>query len=75
MLSRYGDTPCGPHVSNPPLYAHSNLFLGEMDEEAGDTASACFHYARVLALWGHAKPRSVTADEARSHARRLGCVL
>jgi len=54
-------------------WVHSHLYLGELDEQAGDKPSACAHYARVLQLWGHAKPRSVTADEARAHAAKLGC--
>ncbi len=42
-------------------------------EARGDTPSACAAYAKVLARWGHARPRSVTADEARARSRALGC--
>jgi serine/threonine-protein kinase len=56
-------------------WVHSNLYLGELDEQSGNKASACGHYAKVLERWGHAKPRSVTADEARAHATKLGCSL
>ena len=52
---------------------HAHLFLGELDEQSGDRASACHHYGKVLEHWGHAKPRSVVADEARAHSAKLGC--
>jgi hypothetical protein len=54
-------------------WVHNHLYLGELDEQSGDKPSACGHYAKVLERWGHAKPRSVTADEARAHATKLGC--
>jgi len=50
-----------------------NLWLGKAREATGDKAGACAAYAVVLRRWGHATPRSVTADEARAHARRVGC--
>jgi serine/threonine-protein kinase len=50
-----------------------HLVRGRLDEEAGDKPSACGHYATILAHWGHAKPRSVTADEARARSKALGC--
>jgi serine/threonine-protein kinase len=52
---------------------HAHLWLGEAREQKGDTAGACTEYAAVLARWGSAKPRSVSADEARAHQRSLGC--
>jgi serine/threonine-protein kinase len=65
--------------SNSLLFARNwvrdHLYLGELDEQAGNKPSACAHYAVVLSRWGHAKPRSVTADEARAHATKLGCAL
>jgi len=51
----------------------AHLYLGELDEHAGDRASACDHYGKVLDRWGHARPRSITADEARVRAGKLGC--
>ncbi len=54
-------------------WTRSHLYLGELDEQAGNKTGACAHYAKVLARWGHARPRSVTADEARAHATKLGC--
>jgi serine/threonine-protein kinase len=56
-------------------WARTVLYLGETDENAGQKDSACASYAKVLERWGHAKPRSVTADEARAHAKALGCGL
>jgi serine/threonine-protein kinase len=47
--------------------------LGQALESAGDTAGACTAYGVVLARWGHAKPRSVTADRARARWSAIGC--
>jgi serine/threonine-protein kinase len=47
--------------------------LGLALEQKGDTQGACAEYARVLERWGKARPRSLTADEARKHATVLGC--
>jgi serine/threonine-protein kinase len=52
---------------------HALLDLGRAQELTGDTTSACASYAQVLAKWGAAKPRSVTADAARDGTRRLRC--
>jgi serine/threonine-protein kinase len=49
------------------------LALGELLEAKGDKPGACAAYGEVLARWGHAKPRSITADEARAHAAKLAC--
>jgi eukaryotic-like serine/threonine-protein kinase len=50
-----------------------HLLRGRLDEEDGNKPSACAHYARILSRWSHAKPRSVTADEARARSRALHC--
>jgi serine/threonine-protein kinase len=47
--------------------------LGELLEKKGDKGGACARYAAVLARWGKAKPRSVTADKARARSKALGC--
>ena len=47
--------------------------LGEALELKGDTDGACAAYGQVLLRWGHAKPRSVTADAARTHSKKLRC--
>jgi serine/threonine-protein kinase len=51
----------------------ATLALGEVLEERRDTAGACKAYAFVLGRWGAARPRSVTAEQAKAHAARLGC--
>jgi serine/threonine-protein kinase len=60
-------------LSWPFQHMHALLDLGRAQEQTGDTAGACASYARVLAKWGAAKPRSVTADAARDGSRRLRC--
>jgi serine/threonine protein kinase len=66
---------CSSVLLFPRNWVHNHLYLGELDEQSGDKPSACAHYAKVLERWGRAKPRSVTADEARAHATKLGCAL
>ena len=61
-------------LDHPFETVRADLALGQLHEQAGDTAAACARYARVLERWGHARPRSVTADEARMRATKLGCV-
>jgi serine/threonine-protein kinase len=51
----------------------SRLWLGEAREQQGNQGAACDAYAHVLQRWGHASPRSVTADEARRRSDALGC--
>jgi len=51
----------------------AQLGLGQALEARGDKPGACAAYAKVLARWGHAKPRSITADEARARSKALGC--
>jgi tetratricopeptide (TPR) repeat protein len=50
----------------------SSLLLGRALEQR-DKQGACDAYRKVLERWGNAKPRSVTADEARARSRELGC--
>ena len=45
--------------------------LGRTCEELGDTGAACAAYQRVLDRWGHATPRSLTAESARAARSRL----
>ncbi len=47
--------------------------LGVALETRGDHSGACKAYGVVLARWGHAKPRSLTADDARARSHALGC--
>jgi hypothetical protein len=47
--------------------------MGQAFARKGDTKGACEAYRQVLARWGEAKPRAVTAEEARVNAARLRC--
>jgi serine/threonine-protein kinase len=51
----------------------SALDLGAALEAAGDKPGACSAYGQVLAIWGRAGPRSVSADQARERVKALGC--
>jgi eukaryotic-like serine/threonine-protein kinase len=51
------------------------LFLGMALEATGDAETACAAYAEVVARWGGAKPRSLTAESARRHEQALRCPL
>jgi serine/threonine-protein kinase len=54
-------------------HVRAALNLGRALEQTGDTKGACDAYGKVLAQWGHAKPKSVTADAARDRSKALGC--
>jgi len=51
----------------------AQLTLGKALEAKGETARACAAYRAVLARWGRATPRSITAEEARRRSRALLC--
>jgi serine/threonine-protein kinase len=57
----------------PYQHVRAALDLGRALEQTGDAPGACAAYAQVLARWGSARPRSVTADAAHDAARRLHC--
>jgi serine/threonine-protein kinase len=52
---------------------HNRFLLGQMLEQTSDRGGACEQYAAILAGWGSAKPRSITAEGARSRMRALHC--
>jgi serine/threonine-protein kinase len=52
---------------------HASVDLGQALEQTGDAKGACGAYASVLAKWGRATPRSVSADAARAALKRLRC--
>jgi serine/threonine-protein kinase len=62
-------------LEDPFKHVHAQLDLGRALDRTGDVAGACEQYGAVLARWGHARPRSVTADEARARAKSLGCAV
>jgi hypothetical protein len=55
------------------LYVHALVALGHARAEVGDVSGACDAYARILGHWGSAKPKSISADEARAQRARLRC--
>ncbi|HEY8039534.1 MAG TPA: tetratricopeptide repeat protein, partial [Polyangiaceae bacterium] len=63
---------CGD-MNLPYEHVHAWLDLGRALEQTGDPQGACDAYAQVLARWGHATPRSVSADAARDAVKRLHC--
>jgi len=54
-------------------HVRATLDLGRALEELRDIPGACDAYGKVLAVWGKAKPRSVTAEKARASSKALGC--
>ena len=57
----------------PFNHVRAHLWLGQAKERTGDRAGACEAYDYVLQYWGNAKPRSVTAEEAKRRSHVLGC--
>jgi serine/threonine-protein kinase len=57
----------------PVLHTRAHDWLGQAREAAGDRAGACAAYGVVISRWGHAVPRSVTAEHARARMAALGC--
>jgi serine/threonine-protein kinase len=60
-------------LSEPFAHTRAALELGLALEASGDRAGACSAYAVPLERWGHARPRSVTAEAARARRAALGC--
>jgi hypothetical protein len=60
-------------LSHPVERVRAHLDLGEAREASGDRAGACKAYAWVIAHYGGAKPRSVTAEQAKARAAHLSC--
>jgi serine/threonine protein kinase/tetratricopeptide (TPR) repeat protein len=60
-------------IELPIAHTRAQFELGAALEAKGDHAGACAAYAVVLARWGHANPKSVTAESAKSRARALAC--
>jgi serine/threonine-protein kinase len=57
----------------PLDHTWASLNLGLALEATGDGAGACAAYRVVLERWGAARPRSITADRARTRSAALGC--
>jgi tetratricopeptide (TPR) repeat protein len=56
---------------DPSVPATVHLYLGLALEKTGDAAGARAAYEKVIALWGKARPRSVTAAKARALLAKL----
>ena len=57
----------------PILHTRAHLWLGQAYEALDRREDACRAYQVVLKRWGQAKPKSITADEARARVSELGC--
>jgi serine/threonine-protein kinase len=69
---RHGVATC-TLLSEPIAHTRASLELGLALEAQGDRAGACAAYQVPIARWGHAKPRSTTAEQARARSAALGC--
>jgi eukaryotic-like serine/threonine-protein kinase len=69
---RRATTSCRAY-KEPFAHTRAHYELGVALEAAGDHAGACRALSVVLERWGHARPRSVTADKARDRMRALSC--
>ena len=58
---------------HPFAHTQAALHLGEAFESKGDAVGACTAYAKVIARWGQAKPRSISAERARARSKALAC--
>jgi tetratricopeptide (TPR) repeat protein len=63
---------CGA-FRHPFAHTQAALHLGEALESKGDMRGACAAYEKVVARWGHAKPRSITAERASARSKALAC--
>jgi serine/threonine-protein kinase len=60
-------------LEQPFMHTRANLWLGRAREAKHDAAGACAAYRIVVERWGRAKPRSLSADEARARMKSLHC--
>jgi serine/threonine-protein kinase len=63
---------CTP-ILYPFQVVWAEAHLGDALAMQGDVRGACAAYKAVLARWGSARPRSVTADATRLRAKVLAC--
>jgi len=60
-------------LSHPIAHTRAVATLAAALEAKGDRAAACAAYAAVLQRWSRARPRSVTAENARTRSSALNC--
>ena len=58
---------------NPFEHVRGAYWRGRSREELGRASEACADYAAVTAQWGNARPKSVTAANARARMAALKC--
>jgi serine/threonine protein kinase/tetratricopeptide (TPR) repeat protein len=64
---------CFSHQGDLFAQMRARLELGQALAQKGDVKGACAAYGLITAQWGHAKPRSVTADQAKQRMKSLHC--
>jgi serine/threonine-protein kinase len=64
---------CFSHHGDLFAQMRARLELGQALEQKGDAKGACTAYGLITAQWGHAKPRSVTAEQAKQRMKALHC--
>jgi serine/threonine-protein kinase len=69
---RHGTATCTV-LFDPFGHTRGWLDLGAALETKGDRAGACDAYRVVVDRWGHAKPRSLSAEHARARTAAIGC--
>jgi serine/threonine-protein kinase len=69
---RHGTATCTV-LFDPFGHTRGWLDLGAALEAKGDRAGACDAYRVVVDRWGHAKPRSLSAEHARARTTAMGC--
>ena len=57
----------------PVVDTQAHLQLGDALRITGDIPRACTAYRVVVDRWGSAKPRSISAEQARAHMTELAC--
>jgi hypothetical protein len=60
-------------IDFPVAHTQAQYWLGQALEQKNDVGGACAAYKVVLDRWGHAKPRSLTAEKARKRVTALAC--
>jgi serine/threonine-protein kinase len=62
-------------ATGPFPRVRAQLDLARALRDTGDVKGACDAYTAVLVQWGHATPRSVSAEAARDGIKQLHCAL
>ena len=58
---------------HPFVHARAAMQLGQALEQKREPRRACDAYRDVVARWGNAKPRSISAERARARMSAIGC--